>query len=778
MSNITLFESLLNCFKSSNNKQKIRYVKKEKDKNCYINISNNICDWWKILFSDEIVAFTKTNDQLKDDRLSCFRRNKLDAKIKKNVKKINDQFSSESLFLGLIKGEIEHLDNTIKLAVKVAHSNWNNTLCKLDINDLTQSNIDSFYSVALNDLCVLFFDNPFEILAEKHKWFTDIIGDKSNYCSVGFSNEQILTLYACALLLTLNVERIVQIDENIKNYLKSVFPTEESFSQMIVKYKQKLFEQYRKYELRDRDGPLSIITNTYVMPKFTKESEINTKTSPVEGEVFRSIILGSSGLGKTQFFKMLVVLLSIDACDSNCGLPNETMDKLRTFASEKKMALKLNSAIPVFFEAKSFNNIDIDFDSIRADNFCDIILNNAAVLNSLENDSKEKSRIIDNIKKQKNVVICIDGIDEINPDKRKDCCKAIKDFANDKQDWSIIISSRKIDIPTMYGFQVWGISEFEIQQQKIFIEKICKNFFSKREEKIKFIKETIFSNEYLIKISSNPYFLAHMIAIIFPIESSDNITVKHIYQLIAIKLIETRMTATITRQRFNRDLSNNTGDVEIALSKVAYEIVSNSTADSDKSKLYSLDSETTKSIITNSMRDGIREIVAENIDGFIDLLSHNSGLLVYNGYGFSFINDAFLWYYASKYIQENLIEKTNTTFSEREFADTRGKYINLVWDTIGELVESIDNEAKKQTLIMAFPPKAKRTFITSAYVLLDFLLYKSISTNSKEELNNIAYIFDGLLNNSLLEEHVFSTNPNIKSQMKRIVYLSHNYKED
>ena len=229
---MTLLQSLLEIFSSS--ESLIRYVveKKHNEKITYERPSKNVVEWWKLLYCKSIVALSvapqSQDQQLSKDALSAFVRKVINDKNKSIVeKRLNPRLMSSKCG-ELISEEIEHLEQTIQLGVRAAHSPYDTYTLKIQEASLKHyDDVKIFIDEAIEFLEQLFFGVPLEIITKEHMWFAKTISEPLRDRASRYTKEQILSMIACSLVLALNVSELPEINSNIEEFLRSVFSREE-----------------------------------------------------------------------------------------------------------------------------------------------------------------------------------------------------------------------------------------------------------------------------------------------------------------------------------------------------------------------------------------------------------------------------------------------------------------------------------------------------------------------------------------------------------------------
>lgn len=223
----TLLKSLLDCFSSA--KSIIKYVVEHEinGRKRYELPLDNVVEWWKLLFSKNIVALSiaprSQTKQLSKDTLSSFVRYVINDKNNSVVEKNFIPHFAGPRCRDLISEEVTHLEHTLDLGVRAAHSPWDNYADSISCERMKESSeVQIHYEDALKFLMQLFMGIPYEILLKKYSWFADCISLTSDSKPVEYTSEQIISIFACALILCLNITELPQINDNIEAYIKSV----------------------------------------------------------------------------------------------------------------------------------------------------------------------------------------------------------------------------------------------------------------------------------------------------------------------------------------------------------------------------------------------------------------------------------------------------------------------------------------------------------------------------------------------------------------------------
>ena len=222
---MTLLQSLLDCFSAS--KTMIKYVI-ERERNGHIEYElplNDIKAWWQLLFSRDLVALSvapRSHDkQLSKDALSAFVRHTVNDKNKSIVEKNLIPHLKGARCAGLISDEVSHLEHTIDLGVRAANSPWGKYSDSILSAKMKESaDIQVYYEDAVRFLMQLFFEVPYKILKTDYSWFADCV-DVSKDSAEKYTTTQIITVFACALILCLNVQDDPSINKNIESYISS-----------------------------------------------------------------------------------------------------------------------------------------------------------------------------------------------------------------------------------------------------------------------------------------------------------------------------------------------------------------------------------------------------------------------------------------------------------------------------------------------------------------------------------------------------------------------------
>ena len=226
---VTLLQAIRDCFSSS--KACIKYVS-EKEINgeqVFVTFYNNWIEWWQILFSKDIVSLTiapgSFDKKLSKDVLSVFSKGIVNDKNNYILDANIIPHLTGKRGMKLIDNEKAHLKNVIDLGVRAKNSKGANDERQISGKDLKpSSDVRLYYQDALDFLMQQFLQSPYEILKKEHPWFIDCIDDFVSKDAEEYPEEHVITLYACALILCLNLKKTQEINDNIKRCLESVFP--------------------------------------------------------------------------------------------------------------------------------------------------------------------------------------------------------------------------------------------------------------------------------------------------------------------------------------------------------------------------------------------------------------------------------------------------------------------------------------------------------------------------------------------------------------------------
>lgn len=233
----TLLQSLLDCFSAS--KTMIEYVfeREVNGQKRYELPLTNVVDWWKIIFSKDIVSLSiapRSHDkQINKDTLSAFVRSIVNDKNKSVVEKNIIPHLEGTRCIDIISGEVSHLEHTIDLGVRAKYSPWVSSSDRLSSEEMKASEeVRIHYDDAVRFLMQLFCGEPYDILLNKYAWLAECI-DASELNVEHYSTNQILSVFACALILCLNITEVPEINNNITTYIKSVIVQSDNASEKI-----------------------------------------------------------------------------------------------------------------------------------------------------------------------------------------------------------------------------------------------------------------------------------------------------------------------------------------------------------------------------------------------------------------------------------------------------------------------------------------------------------------------------------------------------------------
>ena len=228
--NNTLLKALLDCFKASQPIIKFVNVGKEQ---VFMPEKTDIIEWWKILFCKNIIALSiapgSHDKALSKDALSVIVNHKVNSKNKSIVYNNFIPYLKGEECQRLIKEEITHLANTIDIGVRAAHSPWPNYTESIPLKSLKKSDeVQIFYDQAIRFLMQRFMDVPYEILVDGNNWFANAIVFDSESKKTQYTNDQALSILACALILGLNLTDLSIINKKIERFLLSSVDSNDS----------------------------------------------------------------------------------------------------------------------------------------------------------------------------------------------------------------------------------------------------------------------------------------------------------------------------------------------------------------------------------------------------------------------------------------------------------------------------------------------------------------------------------------------------------------------
>ena len=237
---ITLLQSLFECF--DNAQSLIMFVFKEEFEGRikYTIPLKNIKDSWKLIYSKSLVTLSiapRSHDKmLSDDALGSIKRHVINDKNKSIIKRIAPLLAKTQCS-EILNEEIEHLMVTVDLGVRIKESfrgprKSNGERDYYTPNDIkTSDDVHILFDEAIHFLMGLFMDKPYEVLKLDYPWFAEIISPAENGDINSFSNEQVLAIFASALVLCFNIPHKEvnpihqEINGRIDNFLRAVIHT-------------------------------------------------------------------------------------------------------------------------------------------------------------------------------------------------------------------------------------------------------------------------------------------------------------------------------------------------------------------------------------------------------------------------------------------------------------------------------------------------------------------------------------------------------------------------
>ena len=363
----------------------------------------------------------------------------------------------------------------------------------------------------------------FTILYCNSKTIDEIIASHSNTVTYSFKPALRKELIAFCEEINLDENLTEEIlDSDNENYLLPLlisvffferFENQEFFALMLEsfyfeliyknRYLNYLYELTKKNEISVRENSGHMRINEYYILPTIYPKLCNDKINHI-----RAKIICGPGCGKTTAFRALIA-----ACineDDNKKLydeiVNEWMDK----------QLILTELFPIYIDS---TNIDAYNEAILGplDNLLQLV-----IIDNLEEHNNALRVINNQIKQEKDasLLVLIDGLDEVRINNRLKLAKLINIFVKKHPNVNIIIASRQINFEDYehdeFGHTIDAICDLKettlsiVGKEKAIITKWAR-ILGKNDAWIAETDRFILNDEYLNKLSNNPYLLAHMV---------------------------------------------------------------------------------------------------------------------------------------------------------------------------------------------------------------------------------------------------------------------------
>ena len=539
---------------------------------------------------------------------------------------------------------------------------------------------------------------------------------------------------------------------DVEKMMDAIWKLQQGKSAALLKqYEESLLEYTSNYYVRDETNWMGSLHKLYVLPKFEKKQDMDADT-PVQGENFRSILYGDSGLGKTQFLKLVAFLLVEQDLPTEQADDAEDAQQRRAFAAEQRKALGLAKGIPVLVKAKDLTEEDIaelletmEENTLskqkrhsKQERMSNLRQRFFAYAKGMDNfDAEPRNEFCRLLNDRRDVVLLIDGMDEVAPEQLEKFCEIIQGIAGSTS-WRILLSSR-IDLSPFPNFPQWQMRDFGEESVSALTEKIVVNFLRGNQQRSREIADKILNNRFLKKLAGNPFLVIH-ITLMLGQNFGSELLPQDVYKRITKLLVEHRMN------KF--ECSENA--IHNALAASAWEILEYHSDDC------SLPEDQAMTIIETSFQQENINIEPGKIEKFLKLLQHNSGVLLLDEEGskkeYHFIEQPFLYYYAAKHFAARLqnhiadMDKLGKDYAGCGLRSALGRTDDpcgtrnaYVYDLLKDGTKvRIDSEAKAMVFSMAF---SMLTDMVAAHILFDFVLYRA-ATAQREEYRYLRQILE------------------------------------
>ena len=551
-------------------------------------------------------------------------------------------------------------------------------------------------------------------------------------------------------------DTVNEMKDAIWELQKEKSPALEESAALLKQYEKSLLEYTANYYVRDETSWTGFLHELYVLPEFKKKQGAGT---PVQNKKIRSILYGDSGLGKTQFLKLIVFLLAEQNLPTEQVADGEDVQERHAFAEKQRKKLKLTAGIPVLVKAKALAEEDIaELLKTMEENALSKQKRRSnlrqrffAYAEGMDNfDEEPRNEFCSLLNSRQDVVLLIDGMDEVAPEQLKNFCEIIQGIA-DSTSWRILLSSR-IDLPSFSGFTQWQMQDFSEESVSALTEKIVVNFLHGDQQRSREIAEKILTNRFLKALSGNPFMVIH-ITLMLGQNSGSELLPEGVYEKITDLLVEHRMNKLTDGKNETDENAIDENAIHNALAAIAWEILR------FHSDSCSLSEKKAKKIIGTSFQQENINIEHGKIEKFLKWLRHNSGVLLLDKAGskkkYRFIEKMFLYYYAANHFASQLqnhigdMNKLSQDYAgrglrpalgrEEDPCGTRNDYIYHVLLKDSEDSEDskdskdsdvrIDSEAKAMVFSMAF---SILTDMVAAHILFDFVLYRAATAQPEE----------------------------------------------
>ncbi len=284
-------------------------------------------------------------------------------------------------------------------------------------------------------------------------------------------------------------------------------------------FKERYFDHLRllmnKNEIKE-DGVR--LKDYYALPII--KPKLCSNTEPDHPFIKTKIVCGA-GCGKTSAMRALIAACIYD--EENIDLHDKIEQEWMSGKEKPK------DFFPIYIEASNIN-VYVNHRKKAPDSLLDLVF--CEINKGIEDYEKEHTDVLKVIKKQFNrnedkVLLLIDGLDEVNKKYRNNLTSLIKGFTEKHSKASLIITSRQIDFKSYsYGENndptdiITSLPKTVLSLNPAVKTEIIKKWALIKDSRVTDaraheLQKFIDDNEYLSKLSDNPYLLSLMICEIF-----------------------------------------------------------------------------------------------------------------------------------------------------------------------------------------------------------------------------------------------------------------------
>ena len=460
-------------------------------------------------------------------------------------------------------------------------------------------------------------------------------------CRLSLSELCAVYISICVSSLRVDATRykddIEEKQANLKKYIIELNDLKEveALPSIIKQYYLRLWNECSMLRVRDNQD-LRTEIEKYIYPYFTYNNA--KKLSPVffENEINnKRMIIAESGLGKSTYLDILTSVSIYRDIHANVDVNEKNKEKIK----ELEKCINLTYLIvPILIRAGDYHYKDYK-ENMCLGGLLDCIIGGPT--DSTFDDWKKEISNLDD----RHIVLLIDAIDEIDHTQRKNFLRELNNLAEMFRGIDLLVTCRPIDISFLErsrlfrGIEKWKLEPFDREQMKKFVEARMKADTRATNKDPDFLLDKIVENDYLKKLSINPYMLEKML--VYSYTTGDNTAYSTIKFLVE-NLIAKRW------DRLFHEMKIKSEDFTKVLAGIAHKMACEQKTIIGKSAL-------TGDFMEIARNADMTNIFPEEMSmEIVSKMNNAAGLLIYENEGYKFQYPIFGSYLSAKWIYDQM----------------------------------------------------------------------------------------------------------------------------